>query len=392
MKLFVLIFFAASALAQTPYVPATKLLKKKGYQLGFTFDSWTTSKRVDDKGKKEAFEDGESFSRYQGEVAGYYGATSDLQFGFGVRYRQNRSSFTEGANEYDATGSGVESTFASIKFAFPLVDRLQYTLEGEFRFRPYSNQEFDSANPDYETLALGDEGNQISAGVGVTYSNPDKIFFTVRGGYRKAGSDLSDELFYNLELAKAFQKVAILAGAEGVSSMKNDPYGNDQTQRPVFVYGRTRLYNQENREYIAPYLGANLAMGKDWRLEFKGSQTITGKSTDLGTALAISLIRRTDSSETRLLDSKFKTYDIEASVTKVSPQQNYVVIDKGIADDIQKGMKFDFFEFDYVGGNVLVASGVVLQTKSDSAVVKITQRFNSRKELKNGLIGRSNLK
>ena len=55
-------------------------------------------------------------------------------------------------------------------------------------------------------------------------------------------------------------------------------------------------------------------------------------------------------------------------------------------------MRVDFFEFDYIGGNVLVATGVIIKTKSDSAIVKITQRFNTKKELKEGLIGRATLK
>ena len=52
----------------------------------------------------------------------------------------------------------------------------------------------------------------------------------------------------------------------------------------------------------------------------------------------------------------------------------------------------DFFEFDYIGGNVLVASGVIVKTNSDTAIVKITERFNQKKELKEGLIGRTTLK
>jgi hypothetical protein len=119
---------------------------------------------------------------------------------------------------------------------------------------------------------------------------------------------------------------------------------------------------------------------------------VSGQSTDLGTAFGINLIHRLEKSQLKIVDNKFKTYDTEASVTKVSPKQEYVVIDKGLADDFYKGMRIDFFEFDYVGGNVLVATGIVIQTKSDTCIVKITQKFNLEKQIKEGLVGRGSLK
>jgi hypothetical protein len=56
---------------------------------------------------------------------------------------------------------------------------------------------------------------------------------------------------------------------------------------------------------------------------------------------------------------------------------------------VNKGMVFDFFEFDYVGGNMLIARGIVIKTTADTSIVKITQRFNTKKDIKEGLIGRA---
>ena len=393
MRFFLFLLLSSPLWAQTPYVAPTKLLRKKGYEINLQADTWTSSKTVNENGKKESFDGEADFSRIQSEISGYYGATSDLQFGFGVRYRQNRATILSLSNEPEtATGTGVESSFASIKYAFEPVDKLQYTLEGLFRFITHSPNEIDLTNDDLTILSIGDEGNQISGGLGLTYNGENHKFITLRGGYRKAGSHISDELYYQLEGAMAWTQFALLVGVDGVSSMNNDPYEGDPASRPSFWYGPTRLYNQENREYLAPYVGLNIALGKSWRIELRGNQVVSGRSTDLGTGFSFSLIRREDKTEARLVDSKFKTYDIESTVTKVSPEQKYVVIDKGLADDVQKGMRFDFFEFDYVGGNILVASGIVLSTKSDSSVIKIVQRYNSRKELKSGLIGRSTLK
>jgi hypothetical protein len=396
MKLFILFLslFAFKALAQQPassYVPSTRLLQAKGYQLGIYSDSFKTSKFVDRDGKKVDLLDGESFNRIESEVTGYYGATKDLQFGLGARFRKNQATFEDSGEEKTGTSSGLQSTFASIKFAFEQVDQMQYTLEGTFRYTPYTNEDFDNTQDDPTALILGDTGNEISAGLGLTYLGKNNNYFTGRAGYRRAGVDLSHEIYWQLEAAMAWRYIALVAGVDGVSSLKNDPYESEPTERPV-LNARTQLYGSVNREWITPYAGFNIALGDTWRVELRGSQVVSGNSTDLGTGFGINLIRRVDKSATRLVDSKFKTYDLESSVTKVSPKKEYVEIDKGIADDFNKGMKIDFFEFDYVGGNILIASGIIVKTKSDSSIVKITQRYNMKKEIKKGLIGRSTLK
>ena len=374
------------------YVAPTRVLRAKGYQIEGNADFFKTSKMLSEKGESEALPEGQSFSRIQGSFAGYYGATNDLQFGGGVRFRQNQAKFLDGTEEIAATGTGLESVFASLKFAFKPVDRMQYTLEGLFRYRTYSNDEFDIATGDKESLVLGDVGNEISVGAGMTYSSRTNNFVTLRGGYRSAGSDISDEIYYQLEAAMAWRYFALVAGVDGTVSLGNDPFEGDEASRPIYNTGGTFLYNSKNREVVAPYAGINIGLGDHWRVELRGAQVVMGKSTDAGTSFGVSLIRRFEKSDVRFVDNKFKTYDLEANVTKVSPKKNYVVIDKGLGDDFTKGMNVDLFEFDYVGGNVLVASGVVAKVKSDSAIVKITQRYNKKKEIKEGLVVRGRMK
>ena len=374
------------------YVPPTKILRAKGYQIGVYGDSFITSKKIDKDGKKQDFLDGESFRRMQSEIAGYYGATNDLQFGIGARFRQNQSVKKIGAQEVSGSSTGLQSTFFNVMFAFDQVDRMQYTLEGTFRYTPYSNDDYTQGTND-DILALGDTGNEISGGLGVTYMGKKNNFFTLRSGYRRPGADLSHEIYWQGEAAMAWKYVALVAGVDGVSSLNNDPYeGKPVADRPVLNTGSSELYGSQNREWITPYAGVNFALGQFWRIELRGAQVVSGNSTDLGTSFGVNLIRRVDKSAMKLVDNKFKTYDLEATVTKVSPKKEYVVIDKGLADDFHKGMKIDLFEFDYVGGNSLVATGVIIQTKSDSSIVKITQQFNLQKEIKEGLIGRTSLK
>lgn len=392
MKYFLFfILLSTHSFAQTSYVAPTKVLKAKGYQLGVYNDYFKTDKMFDDKGKKEEFVDDVKNTRIQSEISGQYGATNDLQFGVGFRFRQNATKYTLNGEEETATSSGLQSTFLNLMFAFKPVDRIQYTLEGTFRYSPYTNDEFDETTDSTNDIILGDSGNEMSAGLGMTYMGAGQNFFTLRGGYRRPGSEISHEIYWQAEGAMAWKYVALIAGVDGVSSLKNDPYEDDEANRPNYNTA-SNLYNTKNREWITPYAGINFALGDSWRIELRGSHVVSGVSTDQGTTFGFNLIRRVDKTETRLVDSKFKTYDIEATVTKISPKKEYVVIDKGIADDFNKGMRIDFFEFDYVGGNVLVASGVIIKTKSDSAIVKITQRFNNKKELKEGLIGRATLK
>lgn len=390
MKVFFILLplLSVSALnAQTSYVAPTRILAKKAYQLSISGDYWNTTKRIDKDGDNVDFEDGEKFSRIQGEVQGLFGLTENLQIGTGARFRQNQStSFITTTSENETeTSTGVESIFVNGVFAFKPVDRLQYTLEGMFRYRPYTNDETVGTN--VGTQVLGEQGNEYSVGIGLTYGSKTNNFLTGRAGYRKPGDELSSEIYWNVEGALAWTYIALVAGVDGITSMNNDPY-EDGVGKANYNTGETFLYNSINRELIAPYAGINFALGKTWRLEFKGSQVISGRSTDLGTAFGVSLITRANDTKGDRPDTQFKDYDFEASISKVSPKKGYVVIDKGVSDDVQKGMKIDFFEFDYVGGNILIARGTVYSAKANSSIVKITHIYNAKKELKEGIVAR----
>ncbi|WPU66339.1 hypothetical protein [Peredibacter starrii] len=382
-----LLFVASAAVAQTSYVPPTKVLLKKGYQLGVTGDYFKSSKSIDKDGKDVEFLDGESFSRTQGEVEGRYGLTNELQLSGGVRFRQNASKMINAGGEVeDETSTGVQSTFLSLMYAFKPVDRFIYAVEGTFRYTPYTNEETTSTQRG--TMVLGDDGNEYTVGAAVTYASRTNNYLTLRGGYRNPGKDLATELYWQAEAALAWKYVALIAGVDGSSSMNNDPYEDKPLEKPNYYTGRTALYNSSNREWMAPYAGLNLALGESWRVEARGSQVVSGKSTDLGTSFSLALIRRVDGKKTSSPDKRFKDYDFEGTITKVSPKKGYVVIDRGLSSDVQKGMKIDFFDFDYVGGNILLARGTVIQAKSETSIVKITQLYNTKKELKEGVVAR----
>ena len=389
---FLFLFFCLKIGAQTSYIAPTQMLHKKGYQLGISGGQFLSSEKIDSNGQKIEFQDGEKFNSTHAEVAGYYGLLENFQIGGGARFIQNNSSTfdpltSENENE---SSSGIQSTFVSMMYGFKPVGKLLYTIEGLFRYMPYTNEESDASSTG--ALILGDQGNEISAGLGLRYSSATNNSLTVRSGYRKPGDDLSPEIYWQVEGALVWKYIALVAGGNGILSTHNDPYGNDPLKKPTYNTGNTSLYNSTGRELLAPYLGLNLAPGKSWRVEFRVSQVVSGQSTDLGTGFGISLIRRVDENKSGALDIKFKEYDFEGSITKVSPKKGYVVIDKGIGDGVQKGMKIDFFEFDYIGGNILIAQGIVVRSKSNTAIVKISRLFNTKKVLKQGIVARGSFR
>jgi hypothetical protein len=387
--LFLLFFCSQAALSQTVYVPATRLLRAKGYEIFLGGDYFKTSKTVPPKQSPESLKSGESFQRTQVEAGGRYGLAHNFQVGVAARFRQNSSTAVDVStgDKINASSSGLQSIATTFSFGLKPTKRMAYILEGFFRYVPYSYSEIpDPGNFNRQNdLILGDVGNEYGAGGAATYNFAHNNFLTGKAGWRKPGDFLSPEIYWQVEAASAWKTIALVAGVDGVTSL----HDGDDT-RPFYNIGRTNLYHGYNREWVSPYLGANFALGNTWRVELRGSQVVSGHSTDLGTAFGIQLIRRVEPSKTRIKDAAFKTYDYEVTVTKVSPKKSYVVVDKGISSDIEKGMVFDFYDYDYLGGNVLVAQGVVIESRTETAIVKITQFY--KKDIKVGLIGRGQLK
>ncbi len=390
MKIFFVLFLGANALAQTSYISPTRTLYEHGSEVYWGGDFFQTYKRVDENGTPEDLSADEGFIRYQAELGGYYGLTRSLEAGLGARFRFHQASLLNqlGEKEY-LTNSGLQSIVSSIRYAFQPIDQLTYTLETLYRYTPYTN-ELQNPTDSKSNFLLGDDGHEYSIGLASTYNFQNENYLSASGGIRAPGRDLSREVYWSTEGAIVWRYFALLAGMEGAVSMNSSPYS--EADRPVFNTGPSRLYNSVNRNFFGPYAGVNIALGQKWRVEFKASQVIGGTSTDLGQAFSFHLIKRVEEAKTNLVDQSFKTYDVEANITKVAANKDYVQIDKGLEHDLRKGLVMDFYEFDYLGGNILIARGTIIATKSDSSVVKITQRFQQAKSIKEGLVGRARLK
>lgn len=385
---FILFIFPISSIAQISYVQMGKTLHKGGYELMGTGRSWNSLTRYDEKRNENKYDNGQGFSYFEGEIQGKIGATDELQFNLGVNFRQNQAevAFPIGSTDSEVvTSSGVQAITGGFQYSFKPVDRLHYSLLGYGRFMTYGNKEFVNGTDDpREDLILGDEGPDYGAGLVVTYAHPKDRFINIRGLYRRPGKDLSPEINWLLEGAVSWRYFALVLGVEGVQSLNQDAFTSDPENKPQFNTGGTNLYNSINREYIGPYAGFNIGLGLTWRIEVRYQQILNARSYDNGSLITVSLGRRVDSNPTAMIDKKFKEYDIEASITKVSPKKQYVIIDKGLSSDVSKGQRFDIFHTDYLGGNVLLGTGVITQVNADQAVMKITGRFSTKFQIKEG--------
>ncbi len=83
----------------------------------------------------------------------------------------------------------------------------------------------------------------------------------------------------------------------------------------------------------------------------------------------------------------FKEYVVDGSVLKVSARGNFIRIDQGLSTDVEKGMKFDIYQTDYFGGNVLVASGIAYEVGADWSIIKLVKKYKEI-EIKPGFAAR----
>lgn len=396
MMWFFLFILSSGLFAQTSYVPLGQVLNKSGYEFSLNAKSWVSRGTFDTKGDFEDFDypnqTNDDFRSQEMELKGMYGATKDFQFLGGINYRQNQSRLNIGADEYATSSSGVQSYFLGAMFALDRVNRvLQYSLELNYRQAPYRNERINAADwvlEDYDRLVLGDDGADISGGINISYISPYLHSLGTKILYRKPGTGLSDEINYQVEAALVNPYAALVVGCEGIYSLKTDQYTENENEKPLTHTGATALYNSINRERFAPYIGLHLSLGKTWRIESRAQVVSSGRSTDEGYMYSLTVAKRESIRTKNIVDKQFKTYDLEANVTKISKRKEYVVIDKGLSSGISEGMRFDLFVDNYTGGNKLMARGVVVKLNAEQAILKVTSRFSGEYEFKEGMVAR----
>jgi len=385
--IFCLIFLSLKAQAVI-YRPAGSSVSAKAYQFDFKAGVFSTKGNYDYLGNETALESGESFSQTDYEGILRYGQSDRLEWRGGLKFRQNASSDLVGQATNEATNSGVESVLLGLKYSFFAGERWRYALDAQFRTTFYSNEVYERRQtPPVDEIILGDDGQEIKLGGELSYQFSRSNFFNSSFYYVKTPNELSAEFAYDLNMTWAMETWWFYFGLGGIASLGSDQYTDDEINKPRMSTGATALYNSINRAYMKPYLG--LAYNANsWKLGVEYAFVNSGVSTDSGSEISLNYTWSNDGQtrEERKVES-FKEYSIESSVVKISPRKNFVKVDQGMAQEIEKGMKFDIFQTDYFGGNVLVASGIAYEVGADWSIVKIVKLYNQI-EIKEGFAAR----
>jgi hypothetical protein len=386
--IFGLLLFAKGAHAIV-YHPSGASLSSKAMQFDFRGSIFNSTGNFDYTGLETPFDSGESFSQTDYEGVLRYGQSDRLEWRGGLRYRQNSSTdVISSTTTNQANNAGLESALLGMKYSFLESDRWRYALDVQFRSTFYSNEAYDRTQTvPSEEVVLGDDGQEIKLGGGLSYQFSRSNFFNSSLYFVIPPNELSTEYAYDLNVTWAMETWWFYFGAGGVLSGNGDQYSGDDLNKPRMSTANTALYNSINRSYVKPYLG--LAYNAtSWKLGFEYAWVNTGVSTDSGSEISLNYSWSNDgkTQEEHKVES-FKEYAVDAAIIKISPRKNFVKIDQGIAQEIEKGMRFDIFQTDYFGGNVLVASGVAYEVGTDWAIIKIMKTYNQI-EIKEGFAAR----
>lgn len=388
---FFVYFISHRSWGATVYRASSETVGHKAWEFELQGSYFETTGHFDHNGRKTAMVGEESYRKFDTDLSAKYGMSEKLEFSTGLKMRQSTAvvdDSTQGVVPLEA--QGIESYFAGAKYSVKYDPRWNLGLEVLYKQSAFNNKEYSSANP-LASLELGDEVQELGLGLQIAQRVSANPIFSCSAMYFRRSNYFSHEVHYKAEGAYRFTTFAFLAGVEGIYSLKSDPYTKEPENKPPLYTRPTYLFNSVNRSLLAPYVGGNLKISQNWLMKFVFRRVMDGVSTDLGNEgiLSITWNLPGKSREEKFIGS-FKEYEVEASVVKISPRGIFLKIDKGVGDDLQKGMTMDIYQFDYLGGNVLVASGVVYEVGAESAIVKIFKKYRND-EIKVGFVARGKI-
>ena len=359
------------------------------YEIKFNGDLFQTSGHFDNDGTSTPLEENEAFSQFNGELSLGYALSRRLSWEGGLRLRQNASNYLQENEISTVTNSGLESYYLKGRLSIPSSKSLIYALTLQVRQSNEENRNYNNrAEIPADQIILGDGGTEFSLGLNLSYLRTKKHILNTQVLLRRPGNNLSSEMPYLVTSDWTHRPWVLSLGVEGIFSLKNDEFSNSPEQKPFQATGSTYLYNSINREYFAPRAGVYYAFN-NLRLGFEVAPVLFGVSTDKGTRFGVNLLW---SGNKRLREKRkikrFKEYSIEANVVKVSARGKFILIDKGLSSDIEKGMKFDIFANNDSGKNVLIAEGIVYKSSGNKAVIKLTRKMK-RIRIKKGFAARA---
>lgn len=361
----------------------TKTVNMEALEVELSYSMFSTSATFDTDGTEVPLESGQAFSKNEFEFLTRYGWSKNLEFRGGLRQRTNAS--TE--SEVEQSNSGLESYFIGAKYSKNFIKKFSYAFDFQIRNTLYS----DPGGFDSGEIVLGDAGLEATVGSYFAYRRTFSNIFGGYLGYNIPPNELSNEILYNMESAWIHSNWLFTLGLNGIKSMNSDTYSDTPSSKPQINQGISSLYNSINREKVVPYVGLFRSFTR-WRAGITMSQAIAGVSTDKGTEFLFTFRRIGSGRGDREFKlKKFKEYDVEATIIKVSPRGKFVKIDVGAGGDVEKGMKFDIYIRDLKGREVLVAGGTVYETGVDWSIIRVLKLYR-RIVLKKGFSARGILK
>lgn len=387
---FLVLVFSIQVFAQNRpvYTPSAKGLNPKSYRLDVKASYHPTSAFYNFNGEKVELTDDQSYAMTEGNLGLGYGVGTKLDILLNVRIRQISSKHSYGGDVLSTSNSGIESFAGAFKYAFPKDGNIQWALDFSYRQTTYEQKFYTNLTDIADNeLELGDAGQEYSFGIHTSYMRNRGSYLNSVIRYMVPSNDLSDEIQYRFESAWLWSKVGLILGVQGIQSLKQDNFSGDPQNKPFQAVGSTARFNSVNREKIEPFIGLNWAF-RTWRLEGETGMTVSGVSTDLSQYFSLGFVYITPgvSGDSFKIES-FKEYVVDSTVIKVSPRGKFIKIDQGISSDVEKGMKFDIFQTDYFGENILVGSGLVYEVGADTAIVKVIKKYKKIK-IKKGFAAR----
>lgn len=360
-----------------------ELLNPEAYAISTGLKVFSSSAFYDSEGVEFALDEGNKYRLMDVDLAISYGVGKNLELAGMGRFRNISSTL----NSEVTQKSGAESLGVEAKYSLQPVGNTRWAAGMHYRQTLYSENSYDaSSQVPAEEIILGDSGSEYGIDLYVTHL-AGALKWDGKIGYSSPANNLSDEVPYKFEGLYRFDKFTVLAGIEGIFSLKKDEYTETPTLKPAQATGATRLFNSINREFVAPYVGANYAFDKVL-FTVKGQTVMKGVSTDKGSAILVNLTwNSSGKTPESVKENSFKEYQVEGSVLKVSARGNFIRIDQGLATDVEKGMKFDIYQTDYFGGNLLVASGIVYDVGADWSIIKLVKKYKEI-EIKPGFAAR----
>jgi len=348
----------------------TDTIRYRSIELGLSGNYFSTTGYFNEEGEKINLNEGDSYNRTDLLLFGGYGFGEYFDTSFGFLYRTHNSV----KSESDMSSSGIESVAVEGKYKVDLYEKLTLAISLSFKGKMYENDP-DTTGVGQEKMILGDDGYEMMMKGILTYQRTAHHYFTGEMGYRSYSSDdISSDLPWLIETSWIKPRFAFILGLRGILSMNED----EGLARTAYNQGATQLYNAVNPFYTEPFIGVNFLTGQT-RFGLELSQRVMGSNTDQGYTIAASLTWNSSNEERKdqIKIHTVKEYSIEATVTQVSPRGLFIKIDKGVSSNVEKGETADIYMTNELGGNVLLATGIVYDTGVDSAIIKLTKKYKN---------------